>query len=195
MLDSNLVTYVASLSYFGIFLWFAVIEQFTPIPEEVSLMSLGYIAGHASLSPWLSGVVALLGLLAVDNLLFYLTLKGSKWPKKLIAKVSPKLMGKINNRLKTHSVATVLVLAMIPKIRFLSPIVSAAAMVPWRVFITVNSLATLFYVTLYMVIGLYFHSQMQSVVKTLDFAHHGIFIGVMVAISAALFFIYRRVTR
>lgn len=44
MPHTDLPGYIYHLSWFGIFLWFAFLEQLTPIPEEISLMTLGYIS-------------------------------------------------------------------------------------------------------------------------------------------------------
>ena len=78
MPHTDLSGYIYHLSWFGIFLWFAFLEQLTPIPEEISLMTLGYISLITSLNPLISGAVALAGLLTADNLLYYFSMKGNK---------------------------------------------------------------------------------------------------------------------
>lgn len=82
-------------TYPGIFLWFAIIEQFTPIPEEVALMTVGYISMHTSLNPVLCGAVSVVGLLTADNIFFYLALKGNKLSERALKKVNHKLLDKM----------------------------------------------------------------------------------------------------
>jgi membrane protein DedA with SNARE-associated domain len=66
----NIADYVGRFSYFGIYLWFAIFEQFTPIPEEVSLTSVGYLAVRTHLSYLFCGIASPAGLLSTDIFLF-----------------------------------------------------------------------------------------------------------------------------
>ena len=183
MHHSSLTDYIQQFSYLGIFLWFAVIEQVTPIPEEVYLISLGYVAIHVGLNPFLSGIVALAGLLATDNVLYYLSLKGNKLAKKLLSKINPAIMERIERNFKERSVKTLFVTALIPKLRFFSPIIAGTLKVRWPTFLFINGGATLFYVIVYMCIGIFFHNQLTAVLKKLDFVQHGIFIVVMIIVA------------
>ena len=56
------------MSYFGIFIWFLFLDQLTPIPEEVTLLSIGYIAKNHLINPYYAGLSAFLGLTIIDNL-------------------------------------------------------------------------------------------------------------------------------
>ncbi len=183
MHHSNLTDYIQQFSYLGIFLWFAVIEQVTPIPEEVYLISLGYIAIHIGLNPYLCGMVAVIGLLTTDNALYYLTLKGNRLTKKLLSKINAKVMERIERNFKGRSVKTLFVTALIPKLRFFSPIIAGTLKVRWPTFLFINGGATLFYVIVYMCLGIFFHNQLTTVLKKLDFVQHGVFITVMIIIA------------
>ncbi len=191
-MDANLLHYIYQLSYFGVFLWFAVLEQFTPIPEEASLMSLGYISMHTNLSPWLGGIVALAGLISTDNFLFYLSLKGNKLSQRLLHKANSTLQDKIRHYLQLNTNRALFVMALLPKVRFFSPIIAASAGVSWKQYFIVNLVATLLYVTVYMIIGIAFHRQMQSIFKELHLPHHFIFIAFVVILSIVFFLLYQK---
>lgn len=84
MFHGDISQYVYHFSYLGIFLWFAVIEQFTPIPEDVSLITIGYISMHTPLDPWLASGVSLIGLLTADNVFSIFPKKDTNWQKNLL---------------------------------------------------------------------------------------------------------------
>jgi membrane protein DedA with SNARE-associated domain len=186
MSQPGLPEYIYHLSYFGIFLWFALIEQLTPIPEEISLVSLGYVSMHTPLSPVICGLVSVIGLLTADNLFFYLSLKGNKLAHKLVSKVSHQLIDRIKQNLQHNSKKTLIIMALLPKLRFLSPIISATTGISWKLFFLINSIATIFYTTVYILIGIFFYSQLEMLLHELKLFQHLIFIGVIVIIAVFL---------
>ena len=174
---------IIQYSYFGIFLWFAVIEQLTPVPEEVYLMTVGYFAVHAGMNIIFCGVAALAGLLATDNLLYYLALKGNKFSKKLIERINHDLLDKIKKRLKNKAALTIFIGALIPKLRFFNPLIAGSINIRFKIFFLANAAATLLYVATYMSVGILFQARLNYVLKKLRYVQHGIFIGVMAAIT------------
>lgn len=185
----NLSDYVNQFSYLGIYLWFAVLEQLTPIPEEAFLVSLGYIAIKAGLNIPLCGITAVAGLISCDMFLFLVAHKGSRLAKNILHKVNRGIIGKIRYNLKQHPVKTLIVMALIPKIRFVSPIVSGIAHIRWQTFVLVNTLATAFYVSVYVGLGVVFHNGLSSLMKKIEWAQHIIFIAAIVV--AAIYVIFR----
>lgn len=189
MSHPGLPEYIYHLSYLGIFLWFAFIEQLTPVPEEISLVSLGYISMHTPLNPVICGFVSVTGLLTADNLFFYLSLKGNKFAHKLVSKVNHRLMDRIKKKLQDNSRKTLIIMSLVPKLRFLSPILSAASGISWKRFFLINSIATIFYTTVYILIGIFFYSQLEMLLHELKLFQHLIFIALM--ICAAIYLILR----
>lgn len=180
---TNIAVYIEHLSYLGVFLWFAIIEQFTPIPEEISLMSMGYIAIHTGLNPVLCCAAALAGLLTMDNTLFYLSMKGSHFTQQLFDKLNTQLVDRVQEHLKKHAVRTLLISALIPQLRFFSPVIAALSHIRWKVFFLVNGAATLFYTVVYMLLGILFHQQLTRLLKKLHLTQHIIFILMMLVIT------------
>lgn len=178
--------YILKFSYLGIFIWFAVIEQLTPIPEEVYLMSTGYIAVHAHMDIIFCGIAALAGLITTDNLLFFLALKGNKFSQKLLKKINHELLDKIKNKLQKRGAITIFIGALIPKLRFFNPLIAGSINIKFKIFFFANTLATLLYVAVYMLIGILFQRQLNYVLKKLSLVQHSIFIGVMIIIAIFL---------
>jgi len=195
MPHADLSSYIYSFSYLGIFLWFAVGEQLTPIPEEISLITLGYISKYSSLNPVIAGVVSLAGLLLTDNFLFYISMKGSKFSDKLLRKTNNKILTRIKENLKTNAVRTLIIMALLPKVRFVSPIISGINGISWKMFLSVNSIAAAGYVTVYMFIGIFFYNQLSRLLQKLGPMQNIIFAAFMVILAIFLTLMVRRSTR
>lgn len=195
MPGTDLPGYIFHLSYLGIFLWFAFIEQVTPVPEEVSLITLGYISIHTGLNPFICGVVSAIGLLTTDNLLYYLSLKGKKLSRKLFAKPDQRLVSRIKQNLHDNPKKTLIIMALLPKLRFLSPIVSATSGISWKIFLYVNSVVTVFYVCVYMLLGILFQHQLQAVFQELEMWQHIIFSIVMIAVAVLIILRIRKMMK
>jgi len=176
----DLTHYIEQLAYAGILLWFMVMEQFTPIPEEVSLITLGYLCKHTALNPLLAGLTALGGLLAMDNALYYLSKSGNKLVAKLLRRTGKRTLHRIQDKLQTKPVVTIFVAALLPKLRFFSPMVAASMKVSWRLFFTVDLVATALYVAVYMLCGILFYGQLASLLQRQQLLQHVIFVLCMV---------------
>lgn len=192
MPSHNIAEYIYHFSYLGIFLWFAFLEQLTPVPEEVSLISLGYISMHSSIDPLIGGFVAITGLLSADSLFFYLSLKGNKIIKRIMGKTSNKLINTIRQDLQRDTRKTLIIMALLPKLRFLSPIISANFGISWKYFFSINSIATMFYVTVYLIIGIFFQKQLQTILHELELWQHIIFVFIMILVAISLVFMIRK---
>jgi membrane protein DedA with SNARE-associated domain len=189
---SDLASYIHRFSYPGIFLWFAAGEQLTPIPEEVSLISAGYITKYVSLNPFIVGLLALLGLLATDSFLFFISRKGSRLSGKLLKNINSSLLSKVRRNLKKNAAKTLTIMALLPKLRFISPLIAGAAGISWKIFLLINSIATAFYVTLYMLLGIFFYRQLSVLLRKLAPLHHVIFIAFMVILAAFIFLMVKK---
>jgi membrane protein DedA with SNARE-associated domain len=148
------------LSYFGIFIWFLFLDQLTPIPEEVTLLSIGYIAEHHLINPYLAGLSAFCGLTIIDNLFYWLAFSGNKLINRFKNKIGQKMQEKYLQGMEKHSVRTLLLLSFIPKIRFFSPIFAGLFHVKWRTFFIVNGIGTLIFILLYIAAGMLFHTSL-----------------------------------
>jgi len=195
MQHNDLVSYIQRFSYPGIYLWFAIGEQLTPVPEEISLISIGYISKNFSLNPFIAGLASLAGLLSFDNFLFFISKKGNKFSDKLLRKINSKLLDKIKNDLKTKPVKTLTVMALVPKLRFISPIVSGISDISWKIFLLVNSIVTAFYVVVYMFLGAFFHTQLSRLFHKITITQHAIFIVFLICFAIFLAVVIRKTSK
>ena len=182
----DITYYIAHYSYLGIFIWFFLIDQLTPIPEELVLLTLGYLTHSDLINPIYSGIAALLGLMLVDNLYFYLAFTGNKWTQKLQQKKRALVIKKFQDKLQKHQVRTLLIIAFIPKVRFFGPILAGLSKMGYRKFFFVNMLGSLTYVSLYLCLGYFFHTAMEDLIKQVDIVRHSVFGGLILVLAIAI---------
>src|SRR5215471_16556065 len=71
--------FVSKFGYIGIIILFITFDQLTPIPEEISLLIIGYLSAHHIFDPFVAGICSLAGFIAVDAVYFFLSKKGSSF--------------------------------------------------------------------------------------------------------------------
>jgi membrane-associated protein len=180
------------ISYLGIFIWFLFLDQLTPIPEEVTLLSVGYIAAHHLINPYFAGLSAFMGLTIIDSVFYWLAFSGNKWINRFKNNISEKLQKKYLKGLKEHRVRTLLLLSFIPKLRFFSPIFAGMFRVRWQTFFVVNGIGTVIFVIGYIAAGMLFKNSLEYLLKEVELLRHSIFIVFMVLITLVVFFKFSR---
>ena len=140
--------FVARFGYIGILVWFLTFDQLTPIPEEVSLLIVGYLSAHEVFNPVIAGIFCLSGFLIVDTVYFFLSKKGSSWIKKK-TKGSSSFMESYKNKLKTNTPRAILILCFIPRMRMFAPIWAGSMKFPSKFFFVRSNCAGSFYSRLY----------------------------------------------
>ena len=135
--------YSTHFSYLLIFLLPALGGHVIPIPEEVVLLLAGYLAGEAVNNLYLTMAVAFAGVLTGDNVLFWLSRKGSHIVNKLKNKLPARIVNKYQNMIQTHLRKTIFLGRFVVGLRFLSPILAGSNRVPWTTFQFYNLLSSL----------------------------------------------------
>ncbi len=189
METQDIAYYIARYSYLGIFIWFFLIDQITPIPEELILVTVGYLTHTDFINPFFAGLAALLGLMVVDNSYFLLAYRGNKFIHRLQKKKRGQVLKKFQNKLDKHQVRTLFIIAFIPKVRFFGPIVAGLSRMDYKKFLLVNLCGSLSYVTVYLSLGIFFHNAMENLIKQVDVVRHSVF-GGFILISAVILSIY-----
>lgn len=188
---SAIISY-SPISYLGIFIWFLFLDQLTPIPEEVTLLSIGYIAERHLINPYFAGLAAFLGLTIIDTVFYWLAFSGNKLINRFKNNVSEKIQEKYLKGLKNHDVRTILLLSFIPKVRFFSPIFAGMFHVKWSLFFVVNGIGTVIFIIIYIAAGMLFHNSLAYLLKEVEILRHSIFIGFMIIITIFIFFRFQR---
>jgi membrane protein DedA with SNARE-associated domain len=188
--------YFHHFGYIGIYTFFITVDQIAPIPEEITLIVIGYFASQGVLNPFLAGLFSLAAFLTIDIIYFYLTKNGSKFIKKLTKKSADSgTASRYENQLKKNLPKTLLVLSFIPRVRLLSPIFVALAGLPFKRFIIYNSLGLALFSTIYISLGIIFHASLGTLMAKMGAYQHIIFIGFVIIMVGLSIWIAKKFNR
>lgn len=188
---NGFVRYIEPLGYAGIYLWYITIDQVTFIPEEVTLMTIGYLASNHIFNPFLAGLFAIAGFITIDLVYFLLTRRGSKLVSKLY-----KRLGESHNRildtLKTNFPKAMLIICFIPRLRLFAPIVASMLAIKLKRFVLFDALSLLLFTTVYISIGYFAHKGLHAAFAELHTLRHIIFGASMLLFGLITFLITRK---
>jgi membrane protein DedA with SNARE-associated domain len=169
-----------------------------PLPEDVALITGGYLAfqGHANLQVML--VVGFLGILAGDSAVFYLGRAGreatGKAPTGLLKRhLTPERLARVEAQFRRRGPLMVMVARFLPGVRAATYFVAGGAKMKYHRFIVFDGLAALISAPVFVLAGHHFGGEIGRVI---DWAKefHNYLIGAVV-VAAVAFVAYRLLRR
>ncbi len=184
--------FIEQFGYLGILLWFLTFDQVTPIPEEVSLLIVGYLSAHHIFNPIVAATFCLAGFLIVDSVYFFLSKKGSSFIKKK-TRGSSSLMASYKNKLKTNAPEAIIILCFIPRMRMFAPILAGSMRLSFRKFLFFDFIALTIFTTIYLSLGIIFNRSLEKMItKTKGLQNIIFFASVLVIVIIVVFFVRRK---
>lgn len=187
-------SFVSRFGYAGIFLWFISFDQLTPIPEEVSLLTIGYLAAHKIFNPVLAGIFCLAGFVVVDTAYYFLSRKGSSFIKKK-SKRSSAFIRSYKDKLKNNTPKAIMALCFIPRMRMFAPILAGSMRISLKRFLLFDSIALMAFTTVYLSLGFIFHNSLAVVIQKTKGLQHIIFFAAVVVLAIIIIVLNRRKNR
>ncbi|HYV92526.1 MAG TPA: VTT domain-containing protein [Chitinophagales bacterium] len=184
--------YISHWGSIGIFIWFITFNQLNPIPSEISLLVIGYLAAHHVFNPVFAGVASAAGFIAVDIFYYYLARSGSALIRKKIKRSESSFVKSYKKKLKTHMLKTLMVLNFIPRVRMFGPILAGGMKLSFKSFLLYNSISMVAFTAIYLSLGFVFHESLDKISLKMKSVQHIIFIAAMIIIAGVLFIIIRR---
>jgi len=169
---SSLPNYLTHVSYAGIFGLLAFLDAFIPVPEEFVLLGIGYAAAFEALNETAVVAISLSALLIGDNISFWFARAGGRWLDRLTQRLGKAFPGRYADRMRTHAGKTLIVMTLIPNVRFFAPIVAGSLQTPWRRFFLFDAPGVLLYVGIYLTLGYHSHRQMDRLTQAFDTYRH-----------------------
>ncbi len=185
------LSYVQHLSYIGIFVAVAASGYLIPIPEEIILILGGYLAAeHLSHLPLIM-LASVLGAIAGDSVIYYLSGHGSRFTHKYHARVEASHVGWYIRHMRENPMRTIFFSRLIIGMRFLNPLVSGLLRVPWRKFLTATALSACVYIPIVIMLGFIFHTQINFVLH-IAYSIRRFVVALIAVGSAALIILFFR---
>lgn len=167
---------IEGLSYLGTFIAMVLSGHLVPVPEEILLLLIGYASGIGFSNVYVAFAVASFGVIVGDSILFFLSLTGSKYIKRLKNKISRHKLKRYEGLMKAHAGKTIFLSRFIVTVRFFSPILAGSLGVRWRTFALADFPAAIIYVGVFIFLGYHFNSDIASLITEVKLARHIIFI-------------------
>lgn len=192
MKDHELLKLIQQFSYLGIFIWFALVQLIFPIPQEIALISIGYISTHIKINLLFSILASGIGILVSDLLIYILSRSGSKLTNMLLSKFDKSFLDKIKGEVNHKTYLTLFLLLLLPEVRMVAPLLGGAMNIATRKFIVVDLIANLLLSSVYLFLGKFFYSTMKSLGGKFKEYEHWIFGGIMLVILLGIVIFVRR---
>ena len=157
---------IEQFSYLGIFLFAIFAGYIVPIPEEIILLIVGYMASLQYIHLLPAIFVVIIAFLIGDNIIFRLTLRNNKHVTKFINEVlSLKIIAKHKPFFEKHIELTTFIFRFIPFLRFVSPVFAGYTKTKEKTFMLFNTLAIVIYAPFVIWIGYFFHDNFNQIVS------------------------------
>ncbi len=187
------------LSYLGLFALLAGAAIVLPIPEELILLTAGYLLALGFLS-WYGAVpAAILGLLVGDLLLFWLAKTGSKRIEKFRRRINHLGLEKTWLFAPSEPLRAVLILRFLTGFRFIAPLYAGFQQMSWRRYLLADLLVIILFVPGILFLGWYFHGAIVAFIAGFEIVRHALFLGILalagVGMLPSIYRLGRRIIR
>jgi membrane protein DedA with SNARE-associated domain len=177
---------IHQLSYLGVFLLLAAGAIVVPIPEEVTLLTAGYLVAVGVINVFIVFPIAIAGLVAGDVFLFFLARIGASYAHKLRSRVNKIGLDKTWLFSPKHTWRAVFFLRFLTGFRFIAPIYAGFEEMSWKGYLTTDMLAILIYVPIMLWFGYAFHTYILAFIAGFEVVRHAALIIVLALAGTGL---------
>ena len=185
------IEFIQRFGYIGIYIWFISFDQITPIPEEISLLIVGYLCAHEVFDPIPAGLVCLAGFISADIAYYFLSKTGSKIIKKKSTHSKSSWIASYRQKLKEHMAKTIAILTFIPRMRMWAPILAGSSRLSFKKFLLFDGIALSVFTAVYLSIGIIFENSLHAMMARLKNVQSYIFFGFL-AVVAVVFLVMEK---
>lgn len=183
--------FLEHLPYLGIYLLLGGSGMPAPVPEEVTLITAGYLAGRGLIHPLLAILVATVAVLVQDSVLFWLARAGSPYAQKIKDQAIAQGLEKTWVLSPSHPLRAVFFLRFIPGLRMFSPIFAGFNRARYEMFLLVDFVSLSIFVPIVFSLGYIFHVSLRHVREGLNVLHHYIlYISAVVLVIVLAVYLY-----
>jgi membrane-associated protein len=185
---------IQHLSYTGIFLWFLLTQLIIvmPIPEEVVLISIGYVSATGVWNPFVAAAIALATLILSDGIFYFLSRSGNRYVARLVRRSEGGAFAKAETQMKRNMPRAVFTLTFIPRLRFFGPVLAGVLKLKWPAFFLADASALVIHVSVYTFLGYFFHRSLAGIFKNVAVLQHVLFIAAIIAVGAIVGVVARK---
>jgi membrane-associated protein len=193
-MSALLLSFLHQFSYLGLFLLLAAGAIVVPIPEEITLLTAGYLVAIGVIGAPLGILASIVGLITGDSLLFYLARLGGSYAQKLRARVNKIGLEKTWLFSPTQPLRPVFILRFLTGIRFIAPIYAGFEQASWQGFLVTDLISLVIFVPGMFWLGYAFHASILVFIASFEVVRHSVFLIVLAFAGAGLLpTLYRKI--
>ena len=164
-----------------------------PIPQDISLISVGYLAALGYINIVSAVILGILAPIASDAFLYYLSHHGSRFAPKPEKYADTWIYKFSMHHMHNNTIRAVVLMRFVTGFRFMSPVMGAYMSVPVKKYFVANGISALIFGPVFVLLGYVFHEQITFIIDTLkSIEHFGGIAFVIVLILVFGFFIRNR---
>ncbi|WP_320938665.1 DedA family protein [Lysinibacillus capsici] len=187
----DLLLFIEQYGYFALFfsLWLGIIGM--PLPDEMIVMSGGFLSSLGKLVIWKSFLLTYLGVVSGLSLGFILgKLFGHRVLEKLVKKKKAKYLSKSKELLDQYGRFALVLSYFIPIVRHILPYLVGMNNMPFKTYALFSYTTGFVWTLIYFTLGLLFGSQIEyiSVIAT----KYGIYFGLFIVTVSCIYYFYIR---
>lgn len=154
---------IGGLSYLGVFGISLLANIILPFPEEVTLLTLGYLSGVGVFHWAIIIPIAMAGLFISDWALYVLSYKGSKITQRVYNKLFAKRFDFLNNLSGERLERVIVITRFLPYFRFLAPFLTGHFKLPFKEFVRHELISLSVYVPLFVFLGFFLRNRIERI--------------------------------
>ncbi len=171
-----LLEQLGALSYVGIFGVSMLANVVIPVPEEIVLLALGYLAGTGAVNGFILLPIIMTGLLVSDVVMYTLSKRGNRFIMFFYRKFFAQKVNRKQHWMKTHIEKVIFFSRFLVQLRFIGPFMAGHYRVPVKKFIKYDFAAIALYVPLFLFLGWYFHNRVQKIIENVHIIKNVVFL-------------------
>ncbi|WP_338653239.1 DedA family protein [Lysinibacillus sp. Y5S-8] len=187
----DLLGFIEQYGYFALFfsLWLGIIGR--PLPDEMIVMSGGFLSSLEKMVVWKSFLLTYLGVVSGLSLGYFLgKIFGHRVLDKLIKKNKAKYLVKSKELLNKYGRFALVLSYFIPIVRHILPYLVGMNNMPFKTYALFSYTTGFVWTLMYFTLGLLFGSQMEVI--SMLATKYGIYFGIISVIISSFYYFYIR---
>lgn len=178
---------LGGLSYLGVFGISMLAMVVLPFPEEVTLLSLGYLAGVGIFHWALLIPVCMAGLFVADFAIYLLARNGSKITTRAYQKLFSEKFEFLKDMNPEKLERLIIFSRFLIYFRFLAGFLSGYYKIPFKKFVSYEMVSLSVYVTLFISLGFFLRNQVERVIAGVGVVQNIILVVVLFTVAVIIF--------
>ena len=185
----TLIHNIGAFSYFGVFITSILANVVVPVPEEIVIIAIGYVAGTGKINAFIAFPIVLAGLMISDSVMYFLARRGTKILTAFYDRLFAKNLGSQKDLIENHPGKVIFYTRFLMQFRFVGPFIAGQQKMPWKKFVSYELPALLIYVPTLLALGDYFQDRFDFIVSGVGIVRNVILIiiGILALIAVSRF--------